>query len=92
MGSQEVTWAGRHDIVVDGVTICAEMQEFASTPELFCLWKPPRLARKYLRLLARQQPRTIFELGIFRGGSAALMALVARPDKLVAVELDELTC
>jgi predicted O-methyltransferase YrrM len=34
------------------------------------------------------QPRRIVDLGIFKGGSTALLALLARPEKLTAVELD----
>jgi SAM-dependent methyltransferase len=86
----EPVWVSNIDLQVDGVNFRAQpMNRFPSTPDNFCLWKRPGLVRQYLRLLQRQQPRTIVELGIFRGGSAALMALLARPDKLLAVDLSE---
>jgi SAM-dependent methyltransferase len=83
-------WVSNIDLEVDGVTFRAQpMNRFPSTPDRFCLWKRPGLVREYVRILQRLQPRTIVELGIFRGGSAALMALLARPDKLLAVDLAE---
>jgi Methyltransferase domain len=39
-------------------------------------------------LAIAKQPRTIVELGIKRGGSTALLALVADPDLLVALDLE----
>jgi len=47
------------------------------------------LVAAYLALLADLQPATIVELGVFQGGSCALMALASGPDVLVSVELSE---
>jgi hypothetical protein len=76
------------DLVIDDVTLRANPAErFESTPDLFCLIKRPDLVDAYLELLGRMQPRRIVELGICKGGSTALMALIARPDKLVSIEM-----
>lgn len=88
--AREPVWVSNTDLELDGVTFRAQpMHRFASTRELFCVWKRPDLARRYIEVCQRLQPKAIFELGIFQGGSAALMALLARPDKLVAVDISE---
>ena len=55
----------------------------------FLLLKPPWMVEEYVTLLADLEPRNIFELGIYKGGSTVFLALVARPAKLVAVDLKE---
>jgi hypothetical protein len=54
------------------------------------LWiqKPNGLVDQYVRLCDEFRPRTIVELGIYGGGSTALLALLAEPQKLVALELE----
>jgi len=83
-------WVDDATLVVDGVTfVAATTGRFTSTPDRFCLVKRPDLVRNHLALLAELRPRRVVELGVFQGGSAALVALVARPELLVAVELAE---
>ena len=78
--AREPVWVSNTDLELDGVTFRAQpMHRFASTSELFCLWKRPNLARRYIEMCQQLQPKAIFELGIFQGGSAALMALLAQP-------------
>lgn len=60
----------------------------ASTADAFYLAKPPDLARDYVELM-RGAEGNIVELGIFQGGSAALMALVADPKRIVVIDLSE---
>ncbi len=67
----------------------APFARFASTPENFCVVKPPELIERYVELVDALQPRRIVELGICRGGSTALLAALARPDAMLAVELAE---
>ena len=59
-----------------------------STASRFCIRKPRRLVEATVELVRRFEAPRIFEIGIARGGSTALIALVARPRRLVAVELD----
>ncbi len=59
-----------------------------STPERFYIVKNSELIAKHRELCRRFANPTIVELGIAEGGSTALMALDARPAKLVAVDLE----
>src|SRR4051812_36824174 len=52
----------------------------------FFLFKVRPLIERYAELLAELRPRTIFELGIFGGGSTAFFHELARPDRLVAID------
>jgi predicted O-methyltransferase YrrM len=58
-----------------------------STPERFVVLKNREMVEAYISLTSSLRPRTIVELGIFDGGSTALLELLARPETLVAVEL-----
>ncbi|GIU90424.1 MAG: hypothetical protein KatS3mg010_1523 [Acidimicrobiia bacterium] len=74
--------------VVDGVEfVCKYSPE--STPRRFFIVKPMELVERYRRLCETEwRNRNIVELGIAEGGSTALLALLARPKKLVAVDLE----
>jgi predicted O-methyltransferase YrrM len=54
----------------------------------FCLRKPRHEVERYEGLIDRLAPQTIFEVGVYQGGSTALLAQLARPRKLIAVELE----
>jgi len=45
---------------------------------------------EYAELFRRLKPERIFELGVHRGGSAILFAELARPRKLVSIDLESL--
>jgi len=60
-----------------------------SSAKRFTIRKPGELIDAYGRLVEHEQPRRIIELGICTGGSTALLALLADPEKLVALELDD---
>ena len=88
----EPVWTDPRDLVIDGVTIRSvpmPMRPEPSTPTFFGVSKPPRLMHQYVRLCRQLRPERIFELGILFGGSTALLALLARPEKLVAVDVSE---
>jgi predicted O-methyltransferase YrrM len=72
---------------VDGARFCVDY-EARSTPDLLRVAKPADLIEAYAGLLERCAPSVIVELGICGGGSTALLALLAKPRKLVAIELD----
>lgn len=72
---------------VDGVTfVCS--YEPSSTAERFYIVKPMPLVERYHDLGRHVAGGTIVELGIAEGGSTALLALLARPERLVAVDLE----
>ena len=80
-------WRDVDVLDVDGVHfVAANTHRFRSTAERFCLVKGPELVERYISLLADLAPRTILELGIFQGGSTALLALLADPQLLIALE------
>jgi predicted O-methyltransferase YrrM len=62
---------------------------FPSTAEHLCIRKPRAAVEHYAALIGELEPRAIFELGIFEGGSTALLAQLARPEKLIAVDLKD---
>jgi predicted O-methyltransferase YrrM len=86
-----VTWQTEHELDLDGVRFVARgaTNRFKSIPERFCVVKRPDVVVAYLDLLAELKPATIVELGVYQGGSCALMALAGDPAVLVSVELDE---
>jgi predicted O-methyltransferase YrrM len=85
------TWRTENVLEIDGVQFVARgaTNRFESTRNRFCLVKRPDLVDSYLALLADVRPATIVEIGVFQGGSCALMTLAADPQALVAVELNE---
>jgi predicted O-methyltransferase YrrM len=48
--------------------------------------KPRHLVELYARLIEGLRPEYVFELGFYRGGSTALIAELARPRRLVAID------
>lgn len=87
-------WTAHDTLVVDGVKFKVGYPEaelaHASTDELVVL-KPTWMIDRYVQLLAELRPTNIFELGIFRGGSTALLAMAAKPRRLVAIDLEDQT-
>jgi predicted O-methyltransferase YrrM len=67
--------------------VAAGLRAVSPREEGFVVDKRPELVRKYLRLFADECPRRIVELGVERGGSTALIALLAEPDLLLAVDV-----
>ncbi len=59
-------------------------------PGQFPVHKNPDLVENYIATIEELRPSRIVELGINRGGSTALISELARPEKLVAIELDEI--
>jgi predicted O-methyltransferase YrrM len=72
---------------VDGTRFQIDF-DTASSAKRFTIRKPAELIEAYGRIVEDERPQRIVELGICTGGSTALLALIADPCKLVAVELD----
>jgi len=62
---------------------------FRSQPDNFILVKHRHMVDRYVELLHRLAPRRMLELGILEGGSVALAALLARPDRFLAIDLKQ---
>lgn len=74
------------ELEIDGVRIRYGSPFGVSTADSMFLGKQEGLAQDYLDLM-RGAEGNIVEIGIFQGGSAAVTALVGRPDRLVVIDL-----
>ncbi|MCB1705199.1 MAG: class I SAM-dependent methyltransferase [Halioglobus sp.] len=54
---------------------------------VFFLLKSPDIIARYLGLLREAKLKNVVQLGVFRGGSVAFLQLLARPERLLAMEL-----
>lgn len=61
---------------------------FPSKPDRFCVRKPREVLERYERLLRELRPRTLVEVGVYEGGSAAMMAQLAEPEKMITVDIE----
>jgi predicted O-methyltransferase YrrM len=61
--------------------------DLSGEPNWFILRKPRRMVECYEQLEANNAATNILELGIDRGGSTALLALLFNPSKLVAADI-----
>lgn len=86
----EIRWQGDADFTIDGLAYgCRPMAGiFSSSARRFCVRKPREVVLRYERLLARLKPRRIVEVGVYEGGSTALLAQLAAPEKLVAIDIE----
>jgi hypothetical protein len=84
-----VQWTADDELIVDGITYNSPgARRFpASSANRFRIVKPRHHIERYLDLVRTAHPKRIVELGIFDGGSTALLAQVASPDKLMAIDL-----
>ncbi|MFN8641694.1 MAG: hypothetical protein U0802_08575 [Candidatus Binatia bacterium] len=83
-----VTWHDDRLVEVDGVTFELGVDPSPpSAPHYLRVLKPRWMVEEHLRLLARERPARIVELGIYDGGSTVLLAVAARPQRLLAVDL-----
>jgi predicted O-methyltransferase YrrM len=48
--------------------------------------KPRSMVEQYVALVEEVEPKQIFELGIFHGGSVAFLAMAAQPERHVAID------
>ncbi len=82
------------DNIFDGESFTVEGVEFVckyapeSTAERFCIAKPSWLIDEYRTICREFAGGRWFELGIAEGGSTALFALLARPERFVAIDLE----
>jgi predicted O-methyltransferase YrrM len=86
-------WKGDTRLVVDGVDfVLAPTDVQGARPAIaegaMLLRKARWMVEQYAALQSQLEGANIFELGIYEGGSAALLALMFRPRRLVAIDLD----
>ena len=82
-----LNWAGSGDTAeVDGETFRFRVLGLDTDHELVVL-KTAEIGHDYEQLIRRERPDRIVELGMKDGGSAALLAVAARPEVLVGIDL-----
>ncbi len=80
---------GEDVIVVHDVAFALEpMRHRSPVPGALLLRKPRWMIERYQELAAESGLKNIFELGIDEGGSTAFLALLLRPHRLVAIDID----
>jgi predicted O-methyltransferase YrrM len=79
-------WPDEPHLELDGVTFASSYRT-DGTPTAFHICKGVAAIHDLLELLAAFERPNIVELGVFGGGSTALLSLAARPRKLVSMEL-----
>lgn len=96
--SRKVIWQSDERCVVEGVTfqippvgiLNQDQPHVQMEGADFLLLKPRVLVDRYAQILAELRPRNIFELGVFGGGSTALLAELADPRVLVGIDKEPL--
>jgi predicted O-methyltransferase YrrM len=89
-----LSWKDEHHFVVGDATFriipddsfLGSRREGAREAD-FLVAKPRWLVERYAELIEELRPEYMFELGTFQGGSTALLAELARPRRLVAIDL-----
>jgi Methyltransferase domain len=87
-------WTSDDEFAVDGISyVCRGVKVgMKSTADRFCIIKPRWQIERYDQLIRETAPKNIVELGIWDGGSTAFLAQRARPNKLVALDLEPEPC
>jgi predicted O-methyltransferase YrrM len=91
-GDVSVTWTADNQLTVRGTDFAAV--EFGQggggsrSPGALRIYKSRDQIEAYVELVTAVAPSRVVELGIKAGGSAALLAQLARPSKLVAVDIE----
>jgi predicted O-methyltransferase YrrM len=83
-------WRSATIVEIGGVEyrLAAFSNVFPSEPRCFCLRKTHEEVSRYAELIAAESPRRIFEAGIYHGASTALIAQLAAPEALIAIDLE----
>jgi len=87
-GAAQIEWSSDEELRIGDTEFrVAPFGRSKSTPHRFTLLKNRQMVDAYVHLADQLAPRNIVELGIYAGGSTALLELLMRPAKLVAFEL-----
>src|SRR6185436_12991366 len=86
-------WRSDTRLAVDGVDfVLAPVDVQGARPAIdegaLLLRKPRWMVERYAALQSEVDVANVFELGIYEGGSAVLLALMFRPRRLVAIDLE----
>lgn len=89
-GPPRIRWRDDEEFAIGDVTYgCRPRSDpFPSKPNRFCVRKPREVIERYEGLLAELRPRTVIEVGVYEAGSAAMVAQLTEPERMVTIELD----
>jgi predicted O-methyltransferase YrrM len=83
----DVTWISEKDFTIGDVRFNCNYMVGEPPPGFQRLTKTPEMVQPYVDLVAELRPRRILELGIRFGGSAAFLHQLARPERLVVLDI-----
>lgn len=83
----DLRWQDDHHVVVGGTVVEVDVDHASDADQLVAL-KPRPLIEKYVDLLLGAPSIRVVELGTYQGGSTALIAQLAQPEKLIAIDLE----
>jgi len=86
VGETRLLTLGARDGIVDAAALF-RISLMKSNEQRLVILKTRRMIEDYLRILWDLRPRRVLELGIFQGGSIALIDEAVGPDKIVAIDL-----
>lgn len=86
----DIEWIGKNCFKVGEVlfkTVDLGLGDHESRIDEFVFQKPDWMVKRYAALVKSLKPKTIFELGIWRGGSCVFFHKLAQAEKLVTIDL-----
>lgn len=89
-GAGALEWLGESEFRVGDTYYACHLswgKEIALRPGQLTIVKPRPLVERYADLVLASRPKNIVEVGLYKGGSTALLLQLAQPDKLVAIDL-----
>ena len=89
-GKGPLEWLGENEFRVGDTSYVCHLnwvEEIALRPRQLAIVKPRAMIERYVDLILASRPKNIVEIGIYKGGSTALLAQLAEPDKLVAIDV-----
>jgi predicted O-methyltransferase YrrM len=83
-------WTGEDEFSIGPVSYGCRRhpQSFRSSDDRVCICKPREVIERWKQLICRLAPRRIFEVGVFEGGSTAMLAQLAKPERLLSVDIE----
>ena len=91
-----LTWTSERDFTVGAVAyrVTNPHPDEGDAPlgDALMILKPRDVIERYEALIATDQPRTVLELGIFAGGSTALLSQISDAERLVALDFTSRPC
>ena len=73
----------------EGLLTLFGLAAYGSNSDRLVLLKTRAMVERYAAMIAEVQPSRIFQLGIYQGGSVGMLSELARPARLVAIDLSE---